>query len=131
MEAISAELLRIHLQEGSKRIYEKGLVQAGEGNMSVRIPNKDEMLITPSYNKYYNLKKKSIVHMKFDGSVLTKGAKPSTEYKLHVSLYMARPKAQCIIHTHSPYATMMSIARKKIPILLEEQVIFLGGSINV
>ncbi len=131
MEAFSEELLRIHLQEGAIRIYEKGLVQAGEGNMSIRVPHKDEMLITPTYNKYYNLKKKDIVHMKFDGTVLSKGTIPSSEYKLHAALYNARPKAQCVIHTHSPYATMMSVARKRIPILLEEQVIFLGGSVNI
>ena len=70
MEAISEELLRIKLQEGAKRIFEKGLVQAGEGNMSIRIPNKDQMLITPTYNKYFNLKKKDLVQMKFDGMVL-------------------------------------------------------------
>jgi len=46
-------------------------------------------------------------------------------------LYQTRPKVMAVIHTHSPYATMMSVARKRIPILLEEQVIFLGGSVNV
>ena len=131
MEAISEELLRIKLQEGAKRIFEKGLVQAGEGNMSIRIPNKDQMLITPTYNKYFNLKKKDLVQMKFDGMVLSKDTEPSSEFKLHIEVYKARPKVQCVIHTHSPYATMMSVARKRIPILLEEQVIFLGGSVNV
>jgi ribulose-5-phosphate 4-epimerase/fuculose-1-phosphate aldolase len=37
----------------------------------------------------------------------------------------------CVIHTHSPYATVMSVARQPIPIILEEQVIFLGGSIPI
>ncbi|MHA1274684.1 MAG: class II aldolase/adducin family protein [Promethearchaeota archaeon] len=131
MEALSEELLRTKLQEGAIKIFEKGLVQAGEGNISVRIPNKDELLITPTYNKYYNLKKKDLVHIKFDGTILKKGQKPSTEYLLHIALYKARPKVNCVIHTHSPYATVMSVARKPIPIILEEQVTFLGGSINI
>lgn len=131
MEAISDELLRMKLQEGAKLIYEKALVQAGEGNMSVRLPSREEILITPTYNKYYNLKKKDLVHMKFDGTVINRSSKPSSEFLLHLDLYKARPAANCVIHTHSPHATMMSVARKRIPILLEEQVIFLGGSVDI
>ncbi|MHA1148134.1 MAG: class II aldolase/adducin family protein [Promethearchaeota archaeon] len=131
MEAISDELLRIKLQEGAKLLYDKGLVQAGEGNMSVRMPGREEMLITPTYNKYYNLKKKDLIHMKFDGIIIKGINKPSSEYRLHADLYKERSHANCVIHTHSPYATMISVARKGIPILLEEQVIFLGGSVGI
>jgi L-fuculose-phosphate aldolase len=131
MEVLALEQKKLVLQQGAKRIYEKGLVQAGEGNISIRIETRDELLITPTYNKYLNLKKKHLVYSQFDGKLLSKGSKPSSEYRLHVALYKARPKVQCVIHTHSPHATMMSVARKKIPILLEEQVIFLGGSVNI
>ncbi len=78
MEALSLELLRTKLVEGAKLIYEKGLVQAGEGNLSLRIPNLEEILITPTYNKYYNLRKKEIVQMNFDGTILSKGNEPSS-----------------------------------------------------
>ncbi|MBD3256177.1 MAG: class II aldolase/adducin family protein [Candidatus Lokiarchaeota archaeon] len=122
--------LRSALHKCAKRIYEKGLVQAGEGNMSVRIPNKKELIVTPTYNKYYNLKTEDLSHITFDGLII-KGKKPSSEFKLHVEVYKSRPRAKCVIHTHSSYATMMSVARIPIPILLEEQVIFLGGSVNV
>ncbi len=99
--------------------------------MSVRVPGKDEIFITPTFNQYEGLRESDIVHLKFDGTVLSEDKKPSSEYRLHVDLYQARPKVMAVIHTHSPYATMMSVARKRIPILLEEQVIFLGGSVNV
>jgi len=131
MSLIDEERLRLEVVDGAKKIFQKGLVQAGEGNVSFRIPNKDELLITPTFNTYEDLEKPDIVHMKFNGRVLKEGKLPSTEYKLHVAVYQLRPKVMSVIHTHSPYATMMSAARKKIPVLIEEQVIFLGGYIDV
>ncbi|MCP8322616.1 MAG: class II aldolase/adducin family protein [Candidatus Methylarchaceae archaeon HK02M2] len=127
----SLDNLRMELVNGAKAIFSKGLVDVGEGNVSVRIPKKQELLITPTFNLYETMKKEDVVHLKFDGTQLSKGKRASSEYRLHVAIYKARPKAQCVIHTHSPYATMLSVARIKIPILLEEMVVFLGGEVNV
>lgn len=127
----SLDNLRMELVNGAKAIFSKGLVDVGEGNVSVRIPKKQELLITPTFNLYETMKKEDVVHLKFDGAQLSKGKCASSEYRLHVAIYKARPKAQCVIHTHSPYATMLSVARIKIPILLEEMVVFLGGEVNV
>ena len=49
---------------------------------------------------------------------------------MHCSIYKARPKVQCIIHTHSPYATALSVLHQNIPVIIEEMVIFLGGEIQ-
>lgn len=131
MEQINDQLFRAEVVSASKEIYSKNLVQAGEGNISVRVPSRDELYITPTFNKYYNLRNKDVVHMKFNGTVLSEGKKPSSEYRLHIDVYMEKKLVNAVIHTHSPYATMLSVARKKIPILLEEQTIFLGGFVNI
>jgi len=125
------ENLKMDVLNGAKAIYYKGLVNDGEGNVSTRILKKEELFITPTFNKYEIMTIEDVVHLKFDGTQLSKGRCTSTEYRLHVAVYKARPKASCIIHTHSPYATMLSVARKKIPVLLEEMVAFLGGAVNV
>ena len=131
MEQINNSFLKAEVIKGSDKVYKRGLVQAGEGNISVRVPKKDEFFITPTFNQYEGLKESDLVHMKFDGTLLSEGRKPSSEYKLHVAVYQARPKVMAVIHTHSPYATMMSAARKTIPVLIEEQVIFLGGYVGI
>jgi L-fuculose-phosphate aldolase len=131
METDKEDQLRIEVVKGAKAIFSKGLVEVGEGNVSIRIPKKDEFFITPSFNQYDTLTKEEVVKMKFDGTPLSSGKLPSTEYRLHVAIYESRPKANCVIHTHSPYATMLSIVRKRIPVIMEEQVIFLGGSVEV
>ncbi len=128
---INVGSLKTDVVNAAKWIYRKGLVDIGEGNVSTRIPYKKELLITPTFNDYENLIEKDIVHLGFDGKQLNIGKSPSTEFKLHVSIYEARPKAQTVIHTHSPYATMLSVIKKKIPILMEEMVILLGGDIKI
>ncbi|MHA1369957.1 MAG: class II aldolase/adducin family protein [Promethearchaeota archaeon] len=117
---------------GARAIYKNGLVQFGEGNVSVRVKKTDEFFITPSQNDYESLTVDDIVHMKFDGTQLSSGRPTSSEYRLHVAIYQARKKVNCVIHTHSPYAAMLSIIKdfKEIPVIFEEQVIFLGGPIK-
>ncbi len=122
---------RKEVVNGAKKIYEKGLNDNNEGNISVRFGRKEEIFITPTANQYDSLMVDQITHIDFEGNVIGKGKIPSTETKLHIALYKARPKVKCVIHTHSPYATMLSIVRKPIPIIMEEQVVFLGGSIDL
>jgi L-ribulose-5-phosphate 4-epimerase len=123
--------LRTDVLEGARAIFQKGLVETGEGNVSIRVPGRDELLITPAFNRYGAMNEDDVVHLSFDGKQLTGGKPASTEYRLHVVIYKARPRAQCVIHTHSPYATMLSVVRKKIPVLMEEMIAFLGGEIDV
>jgi len=123
--------LRLEVVKGAKAIFAKGLVESGEGNVSVRNGKKEELFITPSFNQYDTLKKDEIVHLNFEGTPLSAGKLPSTEAKMHIAIYKSRPKVQAVIHTHSPFATMLSIVRKSIPIIMEEMFIFLGGSVEV
>lgn len=123
--------VRMEVVKGAKAIFAKGLVEAGEGNVSVRNANKEELFITPSFNQYKTLNRDEIVLLNFDGTPLSAGKLPSTEAKMHIAIYKSRPKVQAVIHTHSTFATMLSIVQKNIPIIMEEMYIFLGGSINV
>jgi len=123
--------LRMEVVKAAKSIFSKGLVEAGEGNVSVRNGKKEELFITPSFNQYETLKKEEIVHMNFNAIALSAGKLPSTEAKMHIAIYKSRPKVQAVIHTHSPFATILSINRKSIPLIMEEMFIFLGGTIDV
>ncbi|MFX1366259.1 MAG: class II aldolase/adducin family protein [Promethearchaeota archaeon] len=131
MAASKEDQLRMEVVRGAKAIFTKGLVEAGEGNVSVRNGKKEELFITPSFNQYETLKKDEIVHLNFEGTSLSAGKLPSTEAKMHIEIYKSRPKVQSIIHTHSPFATTLSIVRKSIPVIMEEMYIFLGGSVDV
>ncbi|GAH13872.1 unnamed protein product [marine sediment metagenome] len=94
METDKLEKLRKTVVRGAQEIYSKGLVEDGEGNVSVRI-NKNEILVTPTSTKYDLLSPELIVHMGLDGTVLGSGKIPSTEVKMHLAVYKDRPKVKC------------------------------------
>ncbi len=121
--------IRMQVVRGAQEIYAKGLVEDGEGNVSVRI-NKNEIMVTPTSTKYNLMTPEKMVHMDLDGNVMGSSKIPSTEVKMHLAVYKDRPKVSCVIHDHSTYVTILSVLRKNIPILMEQQVIFLGGEIQ-
>ncbi|MFX0103614.1 MAG: class II aldolase/adducin family protein [Candidatus Hodarchaeota archaeon] len=131
MEPDEYDKYREMVVEGAKAIFDAGLVVHGEGNVSVRVKDTDEFFITPSQNDYANFTKDDVVHMRMDGTQLSKGKPKSTEYKLHIALYEARKKVQSVVHLHSPYAGMLSVAKKEIPVFYEEIVKALGGPIKI
>lgn len=117
--------------KGAKAIFSRGLVESGEGNVSARVPGKNEMFITPAFNDYGTLSKDDVVRIDFSGAKLSSGRNPSSECLLHAAVYRARPRAACVIHTHSTYASMLSVTSIAIPVIFEEMIIFLGGQVNV
>jgi L-fuculose-phosphate aldolase len=124
------DLLKKELVFASRKVFQKNLCQRGEGNLSIRIPGTNEFLVTPTYNDYENMTIDDVVHMNIDGTKISGMRNASSEFKLHIAIYKARPKVNIVIHTHSPYATMMAVARKDLPPVLEEMVIWVGGPVK-
>jgi len=92
-----------------------GLNQGTAGNLSVRLG--DTMLITPSAVPYDLLKPEMIARMPLDRDygTWTGPLPPSSEWRIHLDILRARPEAGALIHTHSLYATTLSMLRKPIP----------------
>lgn len=113
----------------SKEIYKCGLVNVGEGNISLRVRDQEEMVITPSMNNYLNPLPEDMVHITFEGKVLSPTSNPSSEFFLHKYFYKQRSKVNCVIHTHSTYASILAVQRKALPMIFEEMGAFLGGGV--
>lgn len=92
-----------------------GLNQGTSGNISARF--KDFMLITPSGIPYEDLKPADIAKMKIEGEDFAwKGpSKPSSEWHFHRAILKEKPDINAIVHTHSTFSTVVSIARDDIP----------------
>jgi L-fuculose-phosphate aldolase len=98
-----------------------GLNQGTSGNISVRAG--DGMLITPSAVPYDVMTPDMIAAVPLgDISGLDTAPpvwegplKPSTEWRFHRDILKARPEINAVVHTHSPFATILAIAGKSIP----------------
>ncbi len=104
--------LRQQLLATSRRLLELGLNRGSSGNASVRYG--DGMLITPSALPVSDMTSESMVRMDLEGKVL-QGRKPSSEWRFHRDIFVARPEIGAIIHTHSIYATTIACLRRDVP----------------
>ena len=108
--------LRQKLIETACRTLTCGLNKGIAGNLSVRAKEHGEQgfLITPTGIPYAALEPADVVFMRLDGSA-TGRRKPSSEWRFHRDVYVARPEAGAIVHAHSPFATTLACLRRDIP----------------
>ena len=114
--------------EIGQRIYNRGMVAANDGNISVKISD-NEFLCTPTGVSKGFMTPEYICKVDAEGKPLeTKGNfRPSSEIKMHMRVYKQRPDVNSVVHAHPIYATSFAIAG--IPLtqpIMPEAVIALG-----
>ncbi|MCL2336296.1 MAG: class II aldolase/adducin family protein [Firmicutes bacterium] len=132
--SLTVEVLSEQIQAVGVMMTAAGLVAGTWGNISARLPDLPEgsgCLITPSGMPYDQIKKQDLVAVDGNGGVLSGNRRPSSELKLHLSIYRARPDAAAIVHTHSTYACALAVAGKPLPPILEELAQLVGGEVAV
>jgi len=120
--------------ETAQKMLEKGLVVGTAGNVSLRLPCEGErqsLAITPSARHYNLLSVEEIQVIDFEAKPIEGDLTPSMESMLHIGIYEARKNINAVIHTHSVYASAVSVAGHDIPAILDDQVAFLGGQIKL
>ncbi len=107
---------RADVVRAAQGISARGLSPVRSGNVSVRQTDRpDSFLITPTGANYADLSPGNIVAMGQDGGAAPDQLKPSSEWHMHAAIYNARPEAQAIVHTHSPFATAIACTHRGIP----------------
>lgn len=111
--------LRQELSEFSKRAFNRGLVSGTGGNMSVRIPDTDQVLITPSGISLGDIEPEINLLVNLEGSVVDapSGLKPSKESSFHLAAYRVRPDVMAIAHLHPPFATAFANKGRSLPLV--------------
>ena len=111
-----------------KRIYDRGMVAANDGNISVKL-NDNEFLCTPTGVSKGFMTPEYICKVDANGNVIeaNAGFKPSSEIKMHMRVYRERPDVKSVVHAHPMYATTFAIVG--IPLtdpIMPEAVLTLG-----
>lgn len=112
--------------EMGRRLWQRGLVGAAEGNLSVRL-SPQRILCTPTGISKGHMRPGDLVVIDNRGNVVGEGS-PSSEIKLHIRIYAHRPDCVAVIHAHPPVATGFALAGEDIPDdLLPESAVVLGS----
>ncbi len=114
-----------------RTLLERGYLKATEGNVSVRVPGEDSYAITPSSYDYALMEPGDICVLGLDGRSILGARKASIESSMHAAVYERRPDVSVIIHTHQPYASALALMERPIPALFDEQVRYLGRSVDL
>ena len=111
MKTIQQQLLDLALY-----LQASGLNEGSSGNCSIR--DRDGFYITPSGLNPKAMSIDDMVFMDFNGTIESSQKpprEPSSEWRFHHDILKTRKDANVVIHTHSTFATTLSLFRKDIP----------------
>jgi L-fuculose-phosphate aldolase len=112
--------------EIGRRLYQRGFAAANDGNITVRL-NEREFLCTPTMVSKGYMKPEDICKVDAAGKQLAGTRKRTSEVLLHLVVYKQRPDVNAVVHCHPPHATAFAVAHEPIPkCVLPEVEVFLG-----
>ena len=103
---------RAAIVAGGRRLGARGLISAGEGNLSIRLG--ESLLITPSGRRKDELVPGDllVVPLRGNGATAAGGSRlrPSSDLAIHRAVYAARPDVLAVVHAHLPAAMALTLA---------------------
>ena len=112
----SAPVLRAAVIATARAMNVAGINRGKSGNVSARWRESgfDGFLVRPTGLPYDRTGPDDIVAVSLAGEA--RGPRvPSSEWRFHRDIYVARPEAQAIVHAHAPFATSLACQHRGIP----------------
>jgi len=96
-----------------RRLGARGLISAGEGNLSIRL-DASRILVTPSGRRKDELGADDLVVVRLDhptGDARSRsGFGPTSDLAIHRTVYAARPDIAAVAHAHLPASMALTLA---------------------
>jgi L-fuculose-phosphate aldolase len=119
------QALREQVLVTAQRLVSENLTRGTSGNVSARLED-DAFLVTPSGVPYDRLQPADVVRVEMDGTLHLDQRPPSSEWRIHRDLLVARPDIAAVVHAHPPFATTLACLRQSIP-AVHYEIAFAGG----
>ena len=103
----SREGLVDELVEVGRAAVASGLVLASGGNLSARLPEGEEFVVTAAGTWLDRLTPADFSVMTLDGDVTAGAVRPSSEWKLHQRTYRVRADVNAVVHLHPQHAVLV------------------------
>ncbi len=84
-----------------------------DNHCSLAIPGRHGRFLLNPYGPHWTeLRASDLLEVDADGTVIGAGEVEQTAFALHAAVHAARPDANCIVHTHMPYATALAVTEE-------------------
>lgn len=121
--------LREQICEIGRRVYQKGMVAANDGNISAKL-EENVFLCTPTGTSKGFLTPQMLCKINNKCEMLEEnstGCTPSSEMKMHMVVYRERPDIGAVVHAHPLHATAYAICHRALDMqIMPEATIGLG-----
>ncbi len=109
---------RQQLAKFSHRAFRRHLVGGTGGNLSIRIPGTDTVLVTPTGISLEEVEPSQNILVNLEGEILEspQDLNGSKETGFHLAAYKLKPGVGGIAHVHPPYATAYSNKVRPLPL---------------
>ena len=124
----SEKLLREAIVACGKIAYQRRLLTANDGNISVRLDT-GQVLITPSGLCKGRMNVDDLLLLDMDGNVVSAktGHKSSSETPMQLEVYKQRPDMRAVLHAHPVFAIALTVSDYPLPVdVLPEVILTLG-----
>ena len=104
------------LIRAGRRLGTRGLIAAGEGNLSIRL-DVDRLLVTPTGRRKDELEASDLVVVWLGHpdreSRSPSGLAPTSDLEIHLAVHAARPDVGAVAHAHLPASMALTLAGER------------------
>jgi ribulose-5-phosphate 4-epimerase/fuculose-1-phosphate aldolase len=88
-----------------------GLNEGVDNHFSLAVPGRDDRFLLNRFGPHWSeITASDLITVDLDGEVVEgDGEWELTAFMIHRGVHLARPSARCVLHTHMPYATAVSM----------------------
>jgi L-fuculose-phosphate aldolase len=102
-----------------------------QGNISVRLPEEDRFMITPTDMEYDRMSADDMVVVDANANVIEGRHEPSSEVTVHLAVYRRRPDVNAIVHTEPVFANVFGVIGEPIEGALVNMIIYTRGAVPI
>jgi L-fuculose-phosphate aldolase len=96
-----------------RRLGARGLISAGEGNLSIRL-DAERLLVTPTGRRKDELESADLIVVRIGhderAARSPSGLAPSSDLAIHLAVHRARPDLGAMVHAHLPASMALTLA---------------------
>ena len=109
LSEVADEALRTAVCAAGRRLHERDLIGAAEGNLSARRAD-GTFLVTPAGVGKGHLSASDLLVVDAAGQVVSGRGRPSSELAMHLAAYAGRPEIAAAVHAHPITAVAFTVA---------------------